>query len=136
MEDAGLDAEGGVELAFVEYLAYTDEPSRVVQLVAVHAQHPRSRADVGLEHPVGLARMSRPTNVEMVQLHGEPSQNVPRPIRGDVVDSEDSVAEARNVPDRLLDVDVLVADENDPYDLHAQSSSVVHSSSGRTTPCH
>src|SRR5207302_9807795 len=52
----------------------------------------------------------------MVVLAGESLKNVPGAVGRDVVDGVDPVAELRYVANRLLDEDVLVADEDDAHD--------------------
>src|SRR6185437_16869203 len=52
----------------------------------------------------------------------------------DVIDGVDDIAKGRDVAYRVLHEDVLVVDKDDADDLWRQSSSYVHSSSGRTTP--
>ncbi len=64
-----------------------------------------------------LPRVPHTADVQVVELGRELAEDVPRLVRGHVVDGEDPVAEAGHVPDRLLDVQVLVADERDPDDL-------------------
>ena len=97
------------------------EPGRVVELVAVDAQRPRLGAHERLEHAVRLARVAHAADVQVVELGRELAEDVPGLVRGHVVDGEDPVAEAGDVPDRLLDVQVLVADERDPDDLQGVS---------------
>ena len=47
----------------------------------------------------------------------EGPQDVPRPVSRDVVDRVDAVAEVGDVPDRVLDEEVLVANEDNADDL-------------------
>jgi len=47
----------------------------------------------------------------------EGPQDVPRPVGRDVVDRVDAVAEVGDVPDRVLDEEVLVANEDNADDL-------------------
>ena len=77
-----------------------------------------------------LAGVPRAADVEVVEFAFEPLQDVPGAVRRDVVDRMDAVAEAGDVPDRLLEEDVLVANEDDSD----YRSSALHSSKGRTTP--
>ena len=74
--------------------------------------------------------MPRTPHVEMVELAVEPPQHLPGAVCRNVIDRMDTVAERGDVPDRLLDEDVLVAHEDDPD----YRSSELHSSKGRTTP--
>ena len=61
--------------------------------------------------------MMRAPYVETVDLTCETPQNVPRPVRRNMVECMDLVAERHNVADRLLDEHVLVVDEDDADDL-------------------
>ena len=92
--------------------AQPHEPGRVVQLVAVDAEHPRRRARVLREQPVRGRRVPRAANVEVLEVARERLENLPRAIARDVVDRVDPIAELGDVPDRLLDEQVLVPHED------------------------
>lgn len=83
-----------------------------------------------------VARVRRAPDIQVVVFVSERAEDLPGSIRRDVVDRVDAVAELSDVPDRLPDEDVLVANENDADDLRRSGycSSQVHSSSGRTEP--
>ena len=74
--------------------------------------------------------MPRAAHVEVFEFTFELLQDVPGAVRLNVIDRMDAIAEAGDVPDRLLEKDVLVAHEDDPD----YRSSELHSSKGRTTP--
>jgi hypothetical protein len=82
-----------------------------------------------------LARVMHAMRVEMLVVALEPAQDLPGAIRRHVVDRVDAVAEPGDVPDRLLDEQILVVDEDNADDPGRRyNSSCVQSSSGRTTP--
>ena len=112
------------------------EARRIVELVAVDAEHPCVAARVLLDQRMRVVGMMRPPHVEMVDLAGQPLQDLPGPIRRDVVERVDTIAERGDVADRLLHEYVLVPHEDDADDLRRYGSSVVHSSMGRTAPRH
>jgi len=66
-----------------------------------------------------IARAPRAASIEMVVFALERTKDVPGAVSRDVIDRVDAVAELGHVPDRLLDEDVLVADEHDADDLRA-----------------
>ena len=101
-----------------ELLAETGQTSRIVELVAVDAEHPRVAAGIALEECVRVAGSVRAPSLDVAEFALEAPEDVPRAIRRDVVDRVDHIAESRDVADCLLDEDVLVVDEDDPSDLH------------------
>ena len=62
--------------------------------------------------------VARAPGVKVVELSRETAEDLRCPVGGEMVDGVDAIAESRDVPDRLLDEDVLVPDEDDPDDLH------------------
>ena len=76
----------------------------------------------GASRSVRARCVARAPHVQMVELAGEPA-GPPRCGRSSVVDRVDAVAERGDVPDRALDENVLVADEDAADDLrHCRSS--------------
>src|SRR6266516_5113267 len=57
------------------------------------------------------------SDIEVLVLASERLQNLPRAVGRDMVDGVDPVAEAGDVPDRLLDENILVPNEHDADDL-------------------
>ena len=120
-------------LAGEQPLAKALEPARVVQLVAVDAEDPHRLTGEALDQVVRRARV-----VDAVQrgrdraLGREPLEDLRRPVLRAVVDEDQLVAEAEDVPDRLLDEPVLVADERDPDDSHSDEFT---SGAGRQARC-
>ena len=113
-----LQAEDVVVSTGLELLAQLLQRARVVQLVAVHAERPRRGAGVRLEHPVRVRRVARALHAQVVELTGQPTQDLGRLVGRQVVDREDPVAECGHVPDCPLEVHVLVVDEEHAHDLH------------------
>jgi hypothetical protein len=117
VKNISLNAEATAKLTRVEHLARSLEPCRIVELVSVDPKHPGVGADVGLEHLMRDARVSRAHDVEVVVLASEVPKDLPRPVRREVIHGVDPVAERSDVADRLLDENVLVTDEHTADDL-------------------
>ena len=66
-----------------------------------------------------LRDVADPTNLQVVVLGREVSEDLPSPVRRDVVEGMDSVAEPRRVPDRPFDEEVVVANQDDSDDASA-----------------
>ncbi len=128
VEDVRLEAEPLAVGAAEQLLAEGRQPGRVVELVAVDAEHPRVRPRVALDESVGVAGPPNAHRLDVVELGGHAADRVPRPVRGHVVGDVEAVAEPRRVAQRLLHELVLVVDEHDADDLHRPPSGVRSSS--------
>src|SRR6266542_2639687 len=117
------DLEHAVVATRQQLLAKAREAARVVELVAVDAEDPSLGPRVHLDQLVRRSRMAYAVCVDMLVLVSECAQHLPGPVGGDVVDGVDPVAEGRRVPDRLLNEQILVANEHDPDDLPAHRPS-------------
>src|SRR6266550_2613622 len=76
------DLEGPVVAAAEQLLAKARKPSRVVQLVAVDAEHPGIRAGIGLDQLVGLSRVMSPPCVEVRVLARKTLKDLPGLVCG------------------------------------------------------
>ena len=82
-----------------------------------------------------LGRVARPTDVDVLELARQRLQDRPRAVVRDVVDGVDVIAELGDVPDRALDEDVLVADEDAADDRGHVSSDSSRCSSPSSRRC-
>jgi len=138
-EEAGRDAVLLVELDAVEHvradvprvgglageqhLPEPNEAVRVVELVAVESERPEILARALLDQVVRLAGLLHAVERGRDRaLGGQPLEDLGRRVTRAVVDEDQLVAEAEDVPHGLLDEAVLVAEEADPDDRrHAAS---------------
>ena len=116
VQDVRGNLESAAVRAFQKLRPEGLETDRVVELVAVDTEDPGVRAGVGLDQTMRLARMVDAACLEMVVFALQPAQDLPRSVRRDVIGRVDAVAESRDVPDRPLDEEILVANEDDADD--------------------
>ncbi|TML09742.1 MAG: hypothetical protein E6G33_16040 [Actinobacteria bacterium] len=108
-----LDDEVVVELPGGEPCAHRRQARGIVDLVAVDAEDPRVRADVGQEAVVRDRRVVDRLETRVRELGREASEDLRRPVARAVVEEQELVAKLGDVPHRPLDEEILVAHEHD-----------------------
>ena len=114
MQRVPLDREERVEVAAEQQLAQPGKPVGLVEVVAVHAEHPHGLADEWAYEDVGLARPADAVQAHLVrEVVADRSQDPRCVVTRAVVDEDDLVAGVERVPDGSVDEDVLVAHHRD-----------------------
>ena len=108
----------------LEKHAQPREPGMVVQLVPIDPKRPGIRSGERFDGSMRVSCVGRARNREVIELAGETLEDAGRSVDRQMVICDDAVAELGDVPNRLLEEDIFVADENHADDEHAHISSL------------
>jgi len=113
MEDVSFHPPDTVELPRQQARTEILKPPGVVELVPIHPEHPCAGPCKGFEQIVGFGRMAQAVDGGVRERTGEVVEDLCSPVRRAVVAKDQGVAEGSDVPHRLGNKKILIADQDD-----------------------